>query len=153
VEGFNLFNIGFGELTFILIMAGLVMGPQRIRQVARYLGMLTARLQRISREFTQQLNAELDAVERGEFSDALADLRSLQKEVADLRRELMAAPQQLRKEGEAALNGPLPAAEKARKSDPGSAEIENTIGPAPGDIANLSASDLPRPLDVEDDPA
>ncbi len=157
----SLFNIGFPELIFILVLAGLFMGPQRIRQVARYLGRLTARLQAISREFTRQLNAELDAAERGEIKAALADIRQLQAQVAELRRDLAAAPQALRQEAENVVRKPAPAAPSTPPSSP---VDNNTILPPrrtptpdelelhPQDIAGRPPVSLPQPVDVLDDP-
>lgn len=157
----SLFNIGFPELIFILVLAGLFMGPQRIRQVARYLGRLTARLQAISREFTRQLNVELDAAERGEIKAALADLRQLQAEMAQLRRDIAAAPQLLRQEGENVMRSIPPAASPQRPATPAE---DNTILPPrhtpppedlelqPHDIVGRPPAPLPRAVDVPDDP-
>ena len=73
------------------------MGPQRIRQVAFTLGRITAQLQKVSREFTRQLNAELDALEGGSLRDTMDDVRQLQKEVDELRRELARALRESRR--------------------------------------------------------
>ncbi len=86
------FNIGFSELMFILIIAGLFLGPHRIRDVARWLGKMAAQTRQITRQFTQQLEAELDESEVAELRGAMSDIRSLQKEVADLRREVLKGP-------------------------------------------------------------
>ena len=106
-------NIGFGELIFIFILAGLVMGPTRIRDVARWLGQATAKLQGISRQFRQQLNNELDAAEKEDLRGALDDIKDLRRQVVELRRELISVPQELNQaakdaEGEAmtSLNAP-----------------------------------------------
>ncbi|MFN2223211.1 MAG: twin-arginine translocase TatA/TatE family subunit, partial [Candidatus Promineifilaceae bacterium] len=82
----SIFGIGVPELVIILLLAGLVMGPQRIRQIAYTLGRITAQLQKVSREFTRQLNAELDSLEDGSIRDTMDDVKQLQKEVAELRR-------------------------------------------------------------------
>ena len=92
MDGFSFFNVGFSELLFILVFAGLVMGPQRIRVVARWLGQATAKLRGISSQFMQQLNNELDGSEREDLKAALEDIQGLRKEMQDLRRELYTAP-------------------------------------------------------------
>ena len=75
----SFFGIGFPELVLILLLAGMVMGPQRIRQVARTLGRLVAQVQGISREFTRQLNAELDAIDNKEMRGTINDVNELRQ--------------------------------------------------------------------------
>jgi Sec-independent protein translocase protein TatA len=91
----SFFGIGIPELVVILLLAGLIMGPQRIRQVAYTLGRVTTQLQKVSREFTRQLNVELDALEDGTLRNTMDDVRQLQQEVDELRRELANAPKSL----------------------------------------------------------
>lgn len=124
------------------------MGPQRIRQVAFTLGRITAQLQKVSREFTRQLNAELDALEGGSLRDTMDDVRQLQKEVDELRRELARAPKSLRDAGqklteetEAALEGTSP---DDQSDDPPTQEE-----PAETEASKPS---LPRAIDVPGDP-
>lgn len=137
------------------------MGPQRIRQVARLLGRITGQLQRISREFARQLNAELDAVDSGEMKGALKDVRSLQEEVEALRRELSQVPKSLRRqgeavtsvgkqavqEGEAAMRGRETPGQDQRPSERAQ-EAEADQDPA--EIDDKIA--LPKLLDVPEDP-
>lgn len=133
----SFFGVGLPEIIMILVLAGLLMGPQHIRQVARTLGRITAQLQGISREFTRQLNAELDALDTGEVKGAVQDVKELQRQVRDLQRELAAMPRVLA--GEA----------RGEKSGERGARSEN----GPGGAANGSdAPALPKPLDVSDDP-
>ncbi|MCL4803323.1 MAG: twin-arginine translocase TatA/TatE family subunit [Anaerolineae bacterium] len=85
----NIFGIGLPELVLILVIAGMVMGPERIVRTARSLGALTARLQTISRTFIRQLNAELDNVdESGQIKSTVEELDQLRRQVADLKREV-----------------------------------------------------------------
>jgi Sec-independent protein translocase protein TatA len=70
----SIFGIGLPELMVILLLAGLFMGPHRIRRVARTLGYWTAQLQTISRQFARQLNTELDSLDSGEMKGALQDV-------------------------------------------------------------------------------
>jgi Sec-independent protein translocase protein TatA len=146
----SIFGIGVPELIIILLLAGVIMGPQRIRQVAYTLGRITAQLQRVSKEFTRQLNAELDSLEDDSVRETLNDVRQLQKEVAELRRELARAPRslqdagkQLAREAEDAFRDTAKAAEDAVKDEP----AEN---PAPNSPAPKSP--LPKAVDVPGDP-
>ena len=95
----SFFGIGLPELIIILIIAGLIMGPQRIRKVAYTLGRVTAQLQAVSRQFARQLNAELDSLDDDSLRGAMQDMRDLQKEVETLRQELSQVPKSLRGEG------------------------------------------------------
>jgi Sec-independent protein translocase protein TatA len=125
----SFFGISLAELVVILILAGLLMGPQHIRRVARTLGRVTSQLQSISREFTRQLNAELDSLDTGEVKGAMQDMQDLQRQVQELRRELSAMPRTLAGETRDTLQGNNPATSNG--SD---------------------APKLPQPLDVDDDP-
>lgn len=62
----EIFNIGTGELLFILLLALLVLGPRRIPEVARTLGRAMRELRAISDEFTHALTREVEAAERAE---------------------------------------------------------------------------------------
>lgn len=155
-------GIGLPELIMILVLAGLVMGPQRIRRFARTLGRITAQLQSISREFARQLNAELDALDEGQDVRAtMQDLRQLQKEVDALRRELQQAPRTLAseskqavKEAEAVLRGDVQPPDGLPAAAPPAREPESQ--PAEAEPASPGALDgkwpLPELLEVPDDP-
>lgn len=143
----SLFGIGLPELVVILMLAGLVMGPHRIRQVARTLGRWTAQLQTISRQFARQLNSELDSLDSGEMKGALQDVRDLQREVEALRNELGQASRAVVQESENAVKDAEEAVEGATSSNknglPGAAAAAET---------DSEESALPRLLEVPDDP-
>lgn len=157
----SFFGIGLPELVLILLLAGLVMGPQRIRQFARIFGKVTAQLQRVSREFARQLNSELDAIDSGEMKNTLRDMRSLQDEVEALRRELSQVPKTFRdvtdsvtsegkaaiKLGEETLKGSSPSQVKSELSESGDAQPPEA--PTPESAAQPP---LPKPIDVPEDP-
>ncbi|MBE2220983.1 MAG: hypothetical protein IAF02_05555 [Anaerolineae bacterium] len=149
----SFFGIGAPELVVILLLAGIVLGPKRIRQVAFWLGKVTAQLQTISRGFTRQLNAELSAIDDGgEMKDAWGEVQDLRKQLADLKREITSVAAQPMKEGQHAIH-------EARKA------VDNTIRPHhfgpkndEKDISsqelpqNGTATDLPNLVDVTEDP-
>lgn len=85
----NIFGIGLPEFVLILVIAGMVMGPERILRTARSLGRLTAKLQSISRTFFRQLNAELDSFDQdGQLKSTVEELNQLRRQVSDLRSEV-----------------------------------------------------------------
>lgn len=90
----------------ILILAGVVLGPQKIRQVAFWLGRFTAQVRAISQQFTAQLNAELDALDAEdvrEMQAAVEELKNLRSEVSDLQRQLRFRPDRITGEGRRAI--------------------------------------------------
>lgn len=169
----SFFGIGLPELLIILIIAGLIMGPQRIRKVAYTLGRVTAQLQAVSRQFARQLNAELDSLDDESIRGAMQDMRDLQKEVESLRQELSQVPKSLRGEGErvvkeaedafqpvSADNGKESEADSARSS---SAQTESNQPESPTPEQPSSGSpqteqestekpSLPKAIDVPGDP-
>lgn len=137
----SFFGIGSAELILILLLAGILMGPDKIRNVARFLGRLTAQLQGISREFARQLNAELDAVEGGEVREAMRDVRELQRQVKELQHELRTATRSLSQD-------------KQRLVDDHRAAVEPFKHPLAAREAppQEAGPQLPTRLEVPDDP-
>jgi Sec-independent protein translocase protein TatA len=84
----SFFGVGLAELVFILLLAGLLLGPQQIRRVARQLGMFAAGAQRMIGQLRSQFNQELDAAELQEMREAVADVQTLQKQLAEMRQEM-----------------------------------------------------------------
>ncbi|MCA9873020.1 MAG: twin-arginine translocase TatA/TatE family subunit [Ardenticatenaceae bacterium] len=150
----SFFGIGAPELVMILLLAGLVLGPHRIRQVAHWLGKTTAQLQAIARGFSRQLNAELDAVDgSGDLQETMREMKELRRQLADLRREVTSVASQPFEEGRRALMEGQKAVENsihppALNVKPGKAEVSKTP-PAAGNGADPS---LPSLLDIADDP-
>ena len=101
----SFFGIGFPELVLILVVAGIVMGPERIGQTARWLGRTTAQLQKISRGFVRQLNHELDSSGDGQaIKETMQELRQLRKELTDLRGEVTQTTKQATQAGHQAVD-------------------------------------------------
>lgn len=143
----SFFGIGLPELLVILILASLVMGPHRIRQVARTLGYWTAQLQSISRQFARQLNAELDSLDSGDVKGALQDVRDLQREVEALRNELGQASRSVVQQGEDAI-------QEAEETVRAATSPNKNGSPEANEEAETDSDDpaLPRLLEVPDDP-
>ncbi len=68
-----MFGIGSGEILVILIVALLVLGPDKLPSMARTLGKGMGELRRLSMDFHRALNSE---VEPGDFTRAGEDERS-----------------------------------------------------------------------------
>jgi len=157
----SFFGIGIPELVIILLLAGLVMGPHRIRDIARMLGKITAQFQRVSREFARQLNAELDAVDSGEMKGALRDVRSLQEEVEALRRELSEVPRNLRQQNAAIVADAKKAVTEGETALKGSSTMKEAKTASPDAVdsqpdpvstaADTEKPALPKAIDVPGD--
>ena len=154
----SFFGIGAPELILILILAGIVMGPERIGKTARWLGKTTAQLQAISRQFMRQLNAELTAADQGEdLKGAMDDIKALRQQVNQLRNELKVSTMQPVEEGRAMIAESRQLVKDAARmrqetvavvDERQNAPKENTIG-LPMPDPNQS---LPNVVDVPDDP-
>lgn len=159
-------GIGLPELVLILIMAGLFLEPRQIRGAARMVGKFIAQMQGIMLDFRRQINAELDALDDAEMKEAIADLRQLQKQVDELRRQVNFLPQELINESRRAAaeaergfkprsQVPPEAAEALLPVEPTSAEeVETPVDAesAPEALPVESPVPLPQPVDVPDDP-
>lgn len=81
-------GIGFPELVLIMVVALVVLGPQRLPEVARMLGKAYGQLRRASEEFQQTIRQDLAAIDRQEDINlnkaVVAELRERFADVADL---------------------------------------------------------------------
>lgn len=82
----SLFGIGLPELIAILLIAGIVMGPERIVQAARWLGKVSAKAQGVLQGFVTQLNSELDTVDSG--GELRAMIGDMQQQIDGLKRDI-----------------------------------------------------------------
>ena len=176
----SVFGIGLPELILLVVLAGMVMGPERIVRYARMLGAMTARLQSVSRAFLRQLSAELDSVDSGgELRETLDELQLLRRQVAELRsevlsitggavadgRQVMRELKDVQRETQNAIMPPK-LLTAARPSPPAAAETgaggpvyrppslfaETAEAQPPNGAPSSAPPALPRRLDVADDP-
>jgi sec-independent protein translocase protein TatB len=131
----SLFGIGLPELVTILILAGLVMGPQRIRQVARTLGQWTAVFQRYTRQFMRQLNKELDDMDSEDFRAMRDELQQLRRQVNSMQDDFKAEAHQF--------------AQQPREL---SREMQNIVDPRLAKGTSTDEPALPKLADAPDDP-
>jgi sec-independent protein translocase protein TatA len=61
-----MFGIGLSELVVVLAVALIILGPQRLPEVARMLGRAYGQLRRASEEFQNTIRQDLAALERQE---------------------------------------------------------------------------------------
>jgi sec-independent protein translocase protein TatB len=158
----SFFGIGFSELVLILIVAGIVMGPERIGQTARWFGRTTAQLQKISRGFVRQLNQELDSSSDGQaIKETMQELQQLRKELTDLRGEVNQTTRDATRRGQKAVEE-IQNSIKPPNMKPPTFPVSPTEGrtEAKMDSANekngaaesTAVPQLPTPIDVPDDP-
>lgn len=163
----SFFGIGFPELVLILLVAGIVMGPERIGQVARWLGRTTAQLQKISRGFVRQLNQELDNSGDGQaIKETMQELQKLRKELTDLRGEVTQTTTEVTKAGHQVFeeidNSIKPPNLKPPTVPPppisevvSNGKLESTSernGSAEGEMEETAVPRLPSLLEIPDDP-
>ena len=149
----SIFGIGPLELALILIIAGVVMGPERMVRTARWLGQTVAQMQAISQNLRSQLENEVDGLDDdGQLRETLAEMRTLQREVSELR-------QQVQNTAVTTLTGTA----NKPQATPAPTEPENSIRPPQADTPPLPTKpngiapnghtvDLPQLLDVPEDP-
>ncbi len=95
----NFLNVGPFELMMIMVIAILVVGPQRMVEIVRTVGRMAGQLRRLSNEFTSTLQSEIWSAEQKEKTRQAADdiasnassplttLTDVQSEVKALERE------------------------------------------------------------------
>jgi sec-independent protein translocase protein TatB len=64
-----MFDVGFWELAVIFVIGLLVLGPQRLPQVARQMGQWAGRARRMARMLSTQLQDELDGLDPRRIMD------------------------------------------------------------------------------------
>ena len=158
----SFFGIGAPELILILVIAGMVMGPERIGHTARWLGRTSTQLQNISRSFIRQLNAELDLDgESSEVKGAWNDMLEMRRQIEELKGELMSVTKSALSEGTSALNETKqelertiapPALRRQQSKEPtGNGETKIVVMPVE-EKTTPPAVKLPNRVEVPDDP-
>lgn len=91
----NFLNVGPLELTVILILAILLVGPKRMVELARTIGRVTSQMRKISGEFLGTLQTELHTAEQ-EARQALEGVTGSGLETARTPDEIQATHQEIR---------------------------------------------------------
>lgn len=106
-----MFDIGFSELLVIGIVALIVIGPQRLPQVARTLGHLFGRMQRYVNDVKADIAREMEMAELKKLQTTIEDAAgAFQSSVS---KEMSEAENELNKVAQAAQPDPEPRAEPA----------------------------------------
>ncbi len=92
----NFMNVGPLELTVILVIAILTIGPKRMVEVMRSISRVAAQLRRFSNQFTSTLQAEVMASERAEGEPPGNAIKSLTEPITSLQAELSAVGRETR---------------------------------------------------------
>ncbi len=167
----SFFGIGAPELILILVIAGMVMGPERIGRTARWLGKTSTQLQSISRTFMRQLNAELDLDgDANGLKSTLKDMQDLRRQLDDLKGELTAVTggafkdaqnslAEVKQEVERTIAPPAliasqKEAEKTAETVEAEAETAETAEAETVETAEVPAPPikLPKRIEIADDP-
>jgi len=80
-------GIGLPELLVILLIALLVVGPQRLPQAAAQIARAVRQIRRYTTEVTEQLREELDKLE-AEYEAVQAEMRQTREELRRAREEV-----------------------------------------------------------------
>jgi len=127
MNNFNLFGIGPMELVFILIIALVVLGPERLPQVAREMAKLMAQIREIYTELMGTLSKEFGDME--ELKEIQRDLNSL-RDPLKFNQPAKPAPKPAAPSASTKTAGPLaPASAQVEPIPPNDAGEENRIAP------------------------
>jgi Sec-independent protein translocase protein TatA len=117
----DFFNIGTGELVFLVVIAILVVGPKRAVALVQQAGRFAARMQKEWRSVQRDVMAEVEALKEETLGGAQADLHD---ELRDLELGVRAGLKSAQKETRAPRD-------PARKKTPAAA-VDSTPRDIPG---------------------
>jgi sec-independent protein translocase protein TatB len=142
-----MFEIGWGELLLIGVVALLVIGPKELPTVFRTLGQWTNKLRRMASEFQGQFHEAMREAEMADLKKQVDDMTSQAQSyasfdpVAEVRRELDSTQQQI----ESAM------ADKPTQASPVAAEP--SAAPAGAAPAIAPSTDVAAPSSAPSEPA
>lgn len=82
-----MFNISFAEFIVILLLAFLILGPNEMAKVARFLGRGLRKCRKLLWQIKEYVNEEAAETGLDDVKDTVRDVKDMAKE-ADLRNEL-----------------------------------------------------------------
>lgn len=74
-----MFNIGMGELIFIVLLALVVVGPERLPKIMREFGRIVRQIRLVVNEFTSQFGDELQTIQ--ELQQPIQELQQLANDI------------------------------------------------------------------------
>jgi sec-independent protein translocase protein TatB len=120
-KSMNFFGIGLPEIILILVLALIVVGPQRLPELAAQLARLVRQARRYAGQVTSQLKYEL--------GDVTQDYEALRQELHQLRQELSQQAKPLREELDAARADLKAARESVEKAAAKEEQPQETTKP------------------------
>src|SRR5262245_845431 len=142
-----MFEIGWGELLIIGIVALIAIGPKELPTVFRTLGQWTNKLRRMASEFQNQFQEAMREAEMADLKKQVDDMTSQAQSyasfdpVAEVRRELDSTQQQIES---AMADKPMQAPTSPVAAEPGAASAGAAPAIAPStDVAASSAPSEP----------
>jgi Tat protein translocase TatB subunit len=124
----EILNVGLGELLFILVIALLVFGPERMPELARQAGRLLAQLRGATDELQRALMSETQPF-RDTYDETKREIEASARPLTEVQDELRAATRPLQ-EARKELDSNLSAVKSAFK--PVSGTVERGQGQKPG---------------------
>ncbi|MCH7625641.1 MAG: twin-arginine translocase TatA/TatE family subunit [Chloroflexi bacterium] len=100
----SILGMGSLELLVVLLLAFIILGPERMVDAARKLGKLTGELRRMTNEVTVMVQEEVDRVK----DPIIREGKELESRVTSVTSELnLNGPDEVKKEAEDAADGPV----------------------------------------------
>ena len=126
----GILGMGSLELLVVLLLAFIILGPERMVDAARKLGKLTGELRRMTNEVTVMVKEEVDRVK----DPIIREGKELESRVSSVASELnVNSPDEAKKDSEDAADGPVAfrggkkaETEKAEADEEASRETERT---------------------------
>jgi sec-independent protein translocase protein TatB len=151
-----MFDIGFWELLVIAIVLLLVMGPERLPEVARQAAFLVRKARQGMFRLRNEMQSEMDATPFADLQKARQEMTDLKNDFKQFGRELADSAEQKAQadsESDSASNGSATQVE-APNSDKGSAvgETKQPVSDADADsVPATQAGDMPAAAIAADD--
>ena len=101
-----MFDIGFSELLVIMVVALIVIGPERLPKVARTLGHLFGRMQRYVNDVKADISREMELEELKKMQSSMEDAARSMRD--SIHQEVSTAEGELNKLAQAAQPAPDP---------------------------------------------
>lgn len=148
-----MFDIGFGELLLIAVVALVVLGPERLPKAARFAGLWVRRARNQWDSVKQELERELHAEElKRNLKDVRASMQQAETELRDSNRQLQQGADQLLQQ--VADNGDTAVATNVTTPSPAAlGGDENVVGqaaPSERDPAAVAVTE-PSPSPIKPD--
>jgi sec-independent protein translocase protein TatB len=131
----EVFGIGPLEIALVILIAFIVLGPERIPEVMRQLGIWTRQLREMVNNITRDYNADIREI-TGEITALQEEIRSIQRDLGGIATDLITPPRPPESISPARSNTTPPA------DPPGvvrSAPSEANVQPGSGNLAPTSA--------------